>query len=736
MIRFENQTAPLARSDNTTSIAQRYQRAEQQLTWHLTSALNNLTLKSHWINSQCFWFQRELTDGNENVLVDTIALKESLIDTRSEVKSVNKNEDMSAVLSLNGKWEVFRREDNLIIRECSTGQEKPLTLDGEPHYGYGTYADFVTLDLYLGEPVPPAALWSLDSRYLAVQRIDERQVQDMPLMQTVPLNGSLRPLSDHYKMAFPGDEHVPLATLCVIELATGRIIQINREPSYSGFVEMDAVQWGDDHCLYFIERTRDRKTLRFVCFDPVDGTSRVLIEEQGQGHLYLNPFPFGSPIIKVLVDSNEFIWYSQCSDWGHLYRYDLTTGELKNAITAGSYVVTKILFFDPVNQRVYFSACGRESNCNPYYEQVYRVNLDGSDLVLLTPEASQHDVYPLTSSVPIIETDSTIHGFSPDGRIFIDTISRIDQPAKSVLRSSDDGRVLMNLSYCDEALLAETPYTPPRSFTAKAADGETDLWGVMYCPSDFDQTHCYPVILCIYGTPHECITPKRFGQTSSSVRDIYRTLAELGFIVVIVDPRGTPLRSKSFHDVAYGNLQNGGGIDDQVTVLKQLGEQYAWVDLDRVGIAGHSGGGFAATHAMLTYPDFFKVAVASAGNHDQRLYDYGWGETFQGLVEGDNYVEQACRSLAQNLKGKLLLAHGDMDPNVHIAHTLQLVDALIEHNKDFDLLILPNRGHSFNQDTYFIRRVWDYFVEHLLKETPPKNYRITPPNLEEDIEHV
>jgi len=531
-------------------------------------------------------------------------------------------------------------------------------------------------------------------------------------MQSVPTDGSFRPKAQTYKMALPGDAHIPMVSLCVIDIETGRIREIGSKSAFIivGPMEGRAVQWSEDNGLYFTEFTRDMRTVRLVGFDPARGESRVLIQENGQGNIYPGPFPFGPPVFKVLAAQNEFIWYSQRSGWGHLYRYDLTTGELKNPITSGDYVVTQIYQVDVNNDRVYFSACGRESDCNPYYERLYRVNLDGSDLVLLTPESCQHDIC----------------GFSPQSDMFIDSFSRVDLPTKSVLRSTDDGSILMELSYCDQSVFTDIPYTPPFPFSAKASDGETDLWGVIYRPSDFDGTKHYPVILCIYGTPCECIAPIRFGQMSDRVRDIYRTLAELGFMAVVVDPRGTPLRSKAFHDMAYGNLQNGGGIDDQVAVLKQLGERYPWMDMDKVGITGHSGGGFASARAMLTHPDFFKVAVSCAGNYDQRLYAAGWGETFQGLPEGHNYKEQACLYLAQNLKGKLMLVHGDMDANVHIAHTLQLANQLIEHNKDFDLLILPNRGHQYAQDTYFIRRLWDYFVEHLLQETPPQQYRITP----------
>ena len=498
--------------------------------------------------------------------------------------------------------------------------------------------------------------------------------------------------------------------------------------SVLGFIESGSVAWGTDSCLYSIEWTRDRQSARFVEFNFKHGASRILLEEKGQGFLGPDLFPLvGKHIFKVLPEINEFIWYSRRSGWGHLYRYDLTTGELKNPITSGEYVVTKIHHVDPLKGCVYFTACGREPERNPYYEHLYRVNSDGSDLVLLTPEASHHDIFPsnVDFADPIVSFAPDIHAISSSANVFVDTISRVDEPCKSVLRSTVDGAELMTLAQCDSTLLPDM--TLPQSFTVKATDDITDLWGVIYRPSDFDECKRYPVILMLYATPQLCITQKRFAEDSFMGNMGYRqVLAELGFVVITLEPRGTPLRSKAFHDVAYGNLQRGGGIDDQVAAIKQLGERYAWMDLDRVGIMGFSGGGFASARAMLSHPDFFKVAVSNAGNLDQRLYNAGWGEALQGLLEGNNYEEQACVSLAKNLRGKLLLTSGDSDANVHVAHMLQFVHELIKHNKDFDLLILPNRQHSYYEEPYFLRRLMDYFVEHLMKNPPPKSYCIKP----------
>lgn len=777
---------------------ERYQRAEQFLGLEFSRALNNTTLDPHWIDENHFWFKRDVPEGYEFIVVDSellterpafdhqrlattltaclgqsascrylpiesfaycseqqlrlqidpLVLKdtvvmldlesyEGLLEPTNEHPAVERGVPLPSVVSPDGTMEIISREHNVFLRDCVTGKEKALTEDGEPHYGYGNYSDHLSVGCFPDAPLAPAVLWSADGRYLAVQRVDERQVSDMPVLQSVPEDRRLRPFSYRYKMALPGDAHVALTSLCVIDLDSGDIVASDRQPvpayrnqpsmptgSMPEIIGCGNAQWSTENRLYYVEWTRDsHQAVRLIEFDPLNGTSRVVVEEKGHGFFGPELLMLGQKIFAVLPERNEFIWYSRSSGWGHLYRYNLTTGELLNPITSGEYVVTKIHHIDDQKNSLYFTACGREDNRNPYYEHLYRVNKDGSDLVLLTPEPSHHDIVPSDPILPYSSFPSDIHSISPDGKVFVDTISRVDQPSKSILRSTYDGAELMALSHCDTTQMPDIP--PVLPFCVKADDDVTDIWGALYRPDDFDEQKQYPVILFIYGTPQICITQKRYAEMLplTSMR-FYQSLAELGFIVVALDPRGTPLRSKAFHDVAYGNFQSGGGIDDQVAALKQLGERYTWMDMNRIGITGFSGGGFAAARAMFTHPDFFKVCVASAGNHDLRLYCSGWVEAAQGIMDGDNYEEQASASLAKHLKGKLLLTHGDRDANVPVANTLQLVDQLIKHNKDFDLLIFPNYQHDYYEDPYYLRRLWDYFVEHLLKETPPVNYCI------------
>jgi dipeptidyl aminopeptidase/acylaminoacyl peptidase len=361
-------------------------------------------------------------------------------------------------------------------------------------------------------------------------------------------------------------------------------------------------------------------------------------------------------------------------------------------------------------RQIYFTARGREPDGLVYYASLYRVNYDGSGLVRLTADDGDHRIE-----------------FSPSGRFFVDIQSTMTRPPVTVLRAAPDGRVVRTLEEADVRGLAAIGWTPPELVRVKARDGLTDLFGVMYKPSDFDSTRRYPVIDHIYPGPQVGSVGPWYWTNGGEER----ALAELGFIVLELDHLGTPLRSKAFHDNYYGNFIDN-GIPDHVAAIKQLGARHAWMDLERVGIYGHSGGGFASTDAILRFPEFFKVAVSGAGNHDNRSYNIYWAEKYQGVLErdtlkdADNFQSSANKTYAKNLRGKLLLMHGDMDDNVHPAMTIQLVDELIKANRDFDLIVAPDRGHGLNEP-YFVRRRWDYFVRHLLGQEPPPNYQITRP---------
>jgi dipeptidyl aminopeptidase/acylaminoacyl peptidase len=479
------------------------------------------------------------------------------------------------------------------------------------------------------------------------------------------------------------------------------------------------VRWsGNGDRLYFTHATRGPKRVQLMVADAATGETRILARDSAASFVELNVDNSEPPNWRVVNGGADVLWFSQRDGWGHIYRFG-ADGALKNRVTSGSWAVATIQHVDERNGRIWFTARGREPGRDPYFRHLYAANVDGSGLTLLTPEDADHWIR-----------------FSPDGRFFVDTYSTVNTPPVTVLKRAD-GRLIRTLEEGDAARLAATGWKPGEPFRVKARDGVTDLHGVMWKPTDFDSTKSYPIIDHIYPGPQIIATPKRFFP-SNEAGLVYATfgqvqaLAELGFIVIHVDAMGTPYRSKAFLDTWYGDMSDN-GIPDHIGAIRQLAARHRWIDIDRVGIFGHSGGGFASTDAILRWPDFFKVAFSTSGNHDNRTYQHHWGEKYQGLLERDtvrgvdNYESQANYLRAANLRGHLFLVHGDMDDNVLPASTLRMADALIRANKDFDLLILPDGDHSISQDPYVLRRMWDHFVRHLLGREPPADYTIQPP---------
>ncbi len=610
----------------------------------------------------------------------------------------------AAVVSPDGRLAAFIREHNLWVLDLETGTETQLTTDGVEDFGYATNnAGWTHTDR-------PVLLWSPDSRRIATFQHDGRGVGEMYLVST----NVGHPKLEAWKYPLPGDSVIFRLHRVVIDVEAPegeRVVRLQMPPDPQRSTVCDHiyckgtfsdVQWSEDgERLFFVSVSRDHKHVVLREANPETGEVRDILEETEETFFNLNYRDWNW---RVLSESNEVVWYSQRDDWGHLYLYDLRTGELKNRITSGPWNVLEVLRVDEENRTITFIGNGREPG-DPYFEYLYRVNLDGSGLTVLTPDSANHQV-----------------SLSPSGRYVVDSYSTPTTPPVTVLRDLD-GRELLALERADISRLVEAGWQPPIPFTVKARDGETDLYGLMFRPTNFDPSRKYPIINNIYPGPQ---TGSVRGRSFQASRGDAQALAELGFIVVQLDAMGTPKRSKSFHEAYYGNLGDN-GLPDQVAGMRQLAERHPWIDLDRAGIYGHSGGGFASTRAILAYPDFFKVAVSQAGNHDNRNYADEWGEEWHGLLERypdgtTNYDSQANQLLAENLKGKLLIAHGTLDDNVPPFNTLLVVDALIKANKDFDLIMFPNRRHGFGNEPYMMRRRWDYFVRHLLGAEPPKEY--------------
>jgi dipeptidyl aminopeptidase/acylaminoacyl peptidase len=682
-----------------------YARAEGFLSAATRPLVFKTSIRPQWISAHQFWYKNNLPDGSEYVLVDA-SKKTRKADPDPERLSkkleFKPQPYQPAAASPDGRWKAFIRDHNLWIKRIDSGEERQLTADGEKDFGYATNNAGWT------RSNSPVLLWSPDSKKIATFQHDGRGVGEMYLATT----NVGHPKLEAWKYPLPEDSVIFRIHRVVVHIEDAKVVRLQMKPDQHRSTITDHiatrggqfadVEWSaDGSSLAFVSVSRDHKHVIFRVADAETGSVREVFDETEETF-------FESGYNKInwhyLPESDEVLWFSQRDDWGHLYLYNLTTGELKDQITKGDWRVLQVLHMDQAKRQILFTGAGKEPG-DPYFQYLYRVNMDGSDLRLLTPDSANHNIQ-----------------LSPDGKYIIDTYSTPATPPVTELRDLD-GELLLTLETADISRLLDAGWVAPEPVVVKARDGQTDLYGVLHKPSNFDPAKKYPIINYIYPGPQSGSVR---GRNFSASRGDKNALAELGFIVVAIDAMGTPMRSKSFHEAYYGNMGDN-GLPDQVAAMKQLAEKYAWIDLDRAGIYGHSGGGFASTAAILRYPDFFKVAVSGAGNHDNRNYEDDWGEKWQGLLEtrpdgSSNYDNQANQLLAKNLKGKLLLAHGTMDGNVPMYNTLLVVNELIAANKDFDLILFPNRSHGFGNEPYMMRRRWDYFVTHLLGADPPEAY--------------
>jgi len=615
-------------------------------------------------------------------------------------------------VSPDGKKAAFIREYNLWVRDVASNKETQLTTDGVKDFGYATdNAGWIHSDR-------PVLFWSPDSKKIATFQQDQRGVGEMYLVETKVGH----PVLQSWKYPLPGDATVTTIQRVIIDLDGPKVVRLQMPPDQHRSTLCDDVEcrgsgledvdWSADGSrLAFVSTSRDHKQETLHVADAATGAVRDVYDETATTQFESGQ---GRANWKFLPASNEFIWYSERDNWGHLYLYDLATGKLKNQITAGDWVVTQLLRVDEKNRQLYFLANGREKGENPYFTHFYRIGFDGKNLTLLTPESGTHQI-----------------SLSPSGRYFVDSYSKPDVPDVTVLRD-ESGKLVADVAKADISKLLASGWRPPTLVSLKARDGVTDIYGLFYKPTKLDESKKYPIVNNIYPGPQGGSVGGNWG--FSPGRGDCQALAELGFAVVQIEGMGNPGRSKKFHDFYYANMGDN-TLPDQIAGMKQLAQKYSWIDLDRAGIWGHSGGGFATADAMFRYPDFFKVGISESGNHDNREYEDDWGERYQGLLTknsdgGTNYDDQANQNLARNLKGHLLLAHGTMDDNVPPYNTLLVVDALIKANKDFDLLLLPNQHHGYGAESlYMMRRRWDYFVRYLQGAEPPHEFELQAPSM-------
>ena len=609
------------------------------------------------------------------------------------------------VLSPDGKRAAFIKDYNLWVRDIATGKQTQLTADGIKDFGYATdnagwkHSDAAIL------------LWSPDSRKIATFKQDQRKAGDMYLVTT----NVGHPVLKAWKYPLPGDKDIITIQRVVINVDTPAVInlQVPADPHRATLSDdissggtLDDVDWKSDGSeLAFVSTSRDHKQEKVRIADAVTGAVREVFEET-----VATQFESGQGSInwRYLAQSNEILWYSERDNFGHLYLYDAKTGTLKNQVTQGNYTITRLLKVDEKKRQLYFLADGREPG-NPYFTHFYRIDFDGKHLTNLTPETGFHQI-----------------NLSPSGKYFIDTYSQPDVAPVIVLRNLD-GKLINTIEKTDISRLVATGWKPAIPITVKAHDGQTDLYGLLFTPTHLDPNKKYPIIDYIYPGPQGGSMGGNWAFAAS--RGDNQSLAELGFIVVVLEGSSNPLRSKSFHDMNYGNMAEN-TLPDQVSGIRQLAAQFAYIDTSKVGIWGHSGGGFATASAMFKYPDFFKVGISESGNHDNRNYEDDWGERYNGLLTTQangtsNYEGQANEVYAGNLKGKLLLAHGLMDDNVPPGNTLLVVEALIKANKNFDLVVFPNSPHGYGKySPYMTRRRWDYFVTNLAGAVAPQEYEL------------
>lgn len=582
------------------------------------------------------------------------------------------------VTSPDGKYEAYIKNDNIFVRDKASGRERQLSQDGTLSNYYSSYIQ-----------------WSPDSRKVLSCRIRPVQKRYVYYVESSPRD-QLQPKLHQQEYAKPGDE-LPFKVPCIFHVETGQRC-IPETSLFAHQYSLSYLRWdADSKSVTFEYNERGHKTYRVLELSAEDGKVRTLIEEKEEK--YVN-----YPLIyrNYLQDGKHILWTSERDNYNHLYLYDRTTGRPVRQITKGRWYVRGVQHVDEQNQWIYFSANGMNPKEDPYLIHYYRIGFDGKGLVELTPDEGMHQAW-----------------FSSDYRYLVDVYSKVDTPPVAVLRDARTGRQVMPLEQADISRLEANGWRAPEVFSAKGRDGKTDIWGVIYRPTNFDPSRKYPVVEYIYSGPGGQHVPKSF----SSYNWWMTSLAELGFIVVQVDGMSTSFRSKDFEEVCYKNLKDA-GLPDHMAWLQEAARRYPYMDLDRVGIFGSSAGGQEAMSAVLFHPEFYKAAYSACGCHDNRMDKIWWNELWMGYPVDSSYIESSNVEQAHQLERPLMLVVGEMDDNVDPASTMQVVNALIKANKDFELVVVPGAGHTMG-DNFGEHKRYDFFVRHLMGVEPPKWNAIT-----------
>jgi dipeptidyl aminopeptidase/acylaminoacyl peptidase len=575
--------------------------------------------------------------------------------------------------SPDGKLEAVVNNYNVAIREAGGRELTFVSTDGSE----GGYYD------------PDSVVWSPDSRKIAAYKVKPGFRRYVHYVQTSP-EDQLQPKHSSMQYAKPGDV-LDVETPVILHVDTRKQLVVDNA-LFPNAYDMTGLDWHTDSATVTFEyNQRGHQLYRVITIDANTGTARVVIEEKPKTF-----FSYSGKKYRHDIDTGrEVVWMSERDGWNHLYLYDGATGALKNQITKGDWVVRSVVQVDDRARQVYFAASGMYPGKDPYFVHYYRINLDGTGLTPLTHADANHNAL-----------------FSPDRKYYVDTYSRVDQAPVTELRRTSDGALLQELERADISELVKAEWKAPEAFVAKGRDGVTDIWGVIVRPTNFDPSRKYPVIENIYAGPQGSFVPKSFASFNAM-----QAQAEIGFIVVQIDGMGTSNRSKAFHDVAWKNIKDA-GFPDRILWHKAVAEKYPYYDITRVGLYGTSAGGQSALGGLLFFPEFYKAAVSSSGCHDNRMDKIWWNEQWMGWPIGREYAESSNVDNAHRLQGKLLLIVGEMDQNVDPSSTYQVVNQLIKHNKDFELLVMPGAGHT-NGGPYGEHKRFDFFTRHFLGVTPP-----------------
>ncbi len=720
----------------------RYEAAGRLLTQHTRIAVQNGRPSITWVDGRFFYTRQIPGDkGVEKVkvVVDAATGEEWTEDAcdhsdqaRYEQETGRKvqNKKEALAYSPDRAYALFTEEHNLMLLDGKSKESIQLTWDGEALNEYGCYVDIysqITVKR-AGQVVAPHVLWSSDGKYFITYRADRRTCKNLYLLSSYgEAVSELRPGLWEYPCPFATDtdEEIPHYTLYVGN-AEEKTIKAVDGPDflYPLFTDEDRswVKWLDDSsAFYFTWIKRGFQEGRLYLGSPKDGKTELLVREVTDDFLNLGAFGqvdgYGTYLFSNFVtgDQKYAFWQSEKSGYAHLYRFALEKKETDMESgtdlfrdageTVKGLIVQKLVKVDELKKLIYFMANNVEECSDPLYYQLYVIGFDGSGLKRLTPE-------------------DRVHAVSMGEDAFVDTYSRVDLPPVTVLRRTD-GSFVRELEHADVTALMNAGYQMPERFTVKAGDGTTQLCGILLRPANFEPDKTYPVIDYIYGGAQLYNVPRDFTWDNSMDREIMGGLqefAQLGFVGIILDGRGTPGRGMEFHKYSYRNIHGCAGLEDHAACMQELKKKFPFIDLDRVGIWGNSGGGYATVSAMFKYPNLYKVGVASSGNYDQRFYEHSWTERYYGLYEEELYRQGDITALAEKLEGRLLLAYGAMDDNVTMSQTLRLCDRLNRCNKDYDLMVLPRMNHNVPSDLYFIRRKMDFFVKHLLGEEPPREF--------------